>query len=224
VVSEHPRRWIRNGPLSGHDQSPAGSIQTVGPALRCDRRPATIVIGLVHFGTRLGQQPDSPPYEVPMRTRKPGSGDLSLELAPGSPTVDEPLEPSSKADRQEFFLPVNGFVWFFPEEVEIINHPAFQRLARINQLGQAYYVFRGATHKRIEHVLGVVGVVQQMISAVRVNSDKARRKGGVGLSAPLSESEERFVPPRCLAWAVTIAPACQPMFFGSVERRFSVPA
>jgi hypothetical protein len=32
------------------------------------------------------------------------------------------------------------------------------------------------------------------------------------------------MPPRCLAWAVTIAPACQPMFFGSAERRFSVPA
>ena len=32
------------------------------------------------------------------------------------------------------------------------------------------------------------------------------------------------LPPRCLAWAVTIAPACRPMFFGSVERCFSVPA
>jgi hypothetical protein len=31
-------------------------------------------------------------------------------------------------------------------------------------------------------------------------------------------------PPRCSAWAVTIAPACRPMFFGSAERRFSVPA
>jgi len=170
---------------------PAGSIRTVGLALRCDRRPATVAAGFARVGNTARPPGHSPPYEVPMRTRKPSSGDLPLDLAPESPS--EPAEASSKADRQEFFLPVNGFVWFYPEEVEIINHPAFQRLARINQLGQAYYVFRGATHKRIEHVLGVVGVVQQMISAVRVNADKARRKGGVGLSAPLSESEERFV-------------------------------
>jgi hypothetical protein len=30
--------------------------------------------------------------------------------------------------------------------------------------------------------------------------------------------------PRCLAWVVTTVRAWQPMFFGSVERRFSVPA
>jgi hypothetical protein len=29
---------------------------------------------------------------------------------------------SKKAERQEFFLPVTGFVWFYPEEVEVINH------------------------------------------------------------------------------------------------------
>ena len=39
-----------------------------------------------------------------------------------------------------------------------------------------------------------------------------------------SGQQMTFLPPRCLAWAVTIAPACQPMFFGSAERRFSVPA
>ena len=36
--------------------------------------------------------------------------------------------------------------------------------------------------------------------------------------------QSAFSPPRCSAWAVTIAPACRPMFFGSAERRFSVPA
>ena len=30
--------------------------------------------------------------------------------------------------------------------------------------------------------------------------------------------------PRCLAWVVTTVRAWQPMFFGSAERRFSVPA
>jgi HD superfamily phosphohydrolase len=106
---------------------------------------------------------------------------------------------SSKSQRQELFLPVNGFVWFYPEEMRVIDHPAFQRLSKINQLGQAYYVFRGATHKRMEHVLGAVGVAQRMISAVNFNSEKTELDQ---LDRPFSEQdwreglgieEERFV-------------------------------
>jgi len=102
---------------------------------------------------------------------------------------------------QEFFLPVSGFVWFYPEEVAVINHPAFQRLAKINQLGQAHYVFRGATHKRIEHVLGAVGVAQKIITAIKFNTDRARKEQEDQDTPPedqdwrasLGNSEERFV-------------------------------
>lgn len=106
---------------------------------------------------------------------------------------------TSKAQRQEFYLPVNGFIWFYPEEVRVIDHPAFQRLSKINQLGQAHYVFRGATHKRIEHVLGAVGVSQRMISAVNYNADKAALEQGhlppaeQDWRAGLNDCEERFV-------------------------------
>jgi HD superfamily phosphohydrolase len=106
---------------------------------------------------------------------------------------------SSKALRQEFFLPVNGFIWYYHEEVEVINHPAFQRLSKINQLGQAYYVFRGATHKRMEHVLGAVGVAQKMISAVNFNSEKTElEQRGLTFADQdwregLGIEEERFV-------------------------------
>jgi HD superfamily phosphohydrolase len=98
---------------------------------------------------------------------------------------------SRKAERQEFFLPVSGFVWLFPEEVTIVNHPAFQRLGRIYQLGQSYLVFRGATHKRIEHVIGALHVVQRMIAAVDTNSDKL--VGNIRGGSPLSEHESRFI-------------------------------
>jgi len=99
----------------------------------------------------------------------------------------------SKADRQEFFLPVSGFVWLLSdEEVAVVDHPAFQRLGRIYQLGQAYLVYRGATHKRLEHVLGAVHVVQRMISAVDRNSKK--KDGDRSERAPaLSPTEQRFV-------------------------------
>jgi HD superfamily phosphohydrolase len=98
----------------------------------------------------------------------------------------------SKAERQEFFLPVSGFVWLLDEEVAVVDHPAFQRLARIYQLGQAYVVYRGATHKRLEHVLGAVHIVQRMISAVDRNSKK--KDGDRADRAPsLTATEQRFV-------------------------------
>jgi HD superfamily phosphohydrolase len=98
---------------------------------------------------------------------------------------------SRKADRQEFFLPVSGFIWLFPEEIVVVNHPAFQRLGRVYQLGQSYVVFRGATHKRLEHVLGALHVVHRMIAAVATNSDKL--DGEPRWAPPLSDAETRFV-------------------------------
>lgn len=120
----------------------------------------------------------------------------TLPLSPPDLKKPEPAaaeQASTKAERQEFFLPVTGFAWFYPEEVEVINHPAFQRLGRVNQLGQADLVFRGGTHKRIEHVLGTVSIVQRMISAVEMNAEKSKVKGRSGLSASLNDSEQRFL-------------------------------
>lgn len=119
---------------------------------------------------------------------------------------------SAPFDQQEFFLPITGFARFYPEEVAVIDHPAFQRLGRINQLGQAHLVFRGGTHKRIEHVLGAVEVVETMIAAVNFNVKKAqigaspadlRRKPArhvrratnsrARYCVPLNEWEQRFI-------------------------------
>ena len=98
---------------------------------------------------------------------------------------------STKEDRQEFFLPVSGFVWLYEEEVKVVDHPAFQRLGRIYQLGQTYLVYRGATHKRFEHVLGAVAIVQRMIEALEHTGKKGRKRG---LSTSwLNIEEERFV-------------------------------
>ena len=67
---------------------------------------------------------------------------------------------------QEFLDPVHGFVSYTKVELEVIDHPAFQRLFNICQLGQTYLVYRGATHRRGEHALGTVLVAQRMIDAV----------------------------------------------------------
>lgn len=100
---------------------------------------------------------------------------------------------STPAERQELFIPVFGFVWLYPEEIRILDHPAVQRLGRINQLGLSYLVYRGATHRRLEHSIGTVYIAQRMINAVQHNADKALKRNqrcGVSIQQP---SEERFI-------------------------------
>lgn len=51
--------------------------------------------------------------------------------------------------------PVYGFIRFpEPELMRVIDHPWFQRLRRIKQMGLAYLVYPGATHTRFAHSLG----------------------------------------------------------------------
>ncbi len=53
--------------------------------------------------------------------------------------------------------PVYGFI-NIPSELhlDLIQHPYFQRMRRLKQLGLSYYVYPGATHTRFDHVLGAM--------------------------------------------------------------------
>ena len=53
--------------------------------------------------------------------------------------------------------------------VQIIDSPPFQRLHNLKQLGTSDYVFRGATHTRFEHSIGVAHLAGQMASALKQN-------------------------------------------------------
>ena len=80
-------------------------------------------------------------------------------------------------DYQEFFIPVHDFVRFTEDELRIIDHPAFQRLGKVYQLGQSHLVYRGATHKRLEHCLGTLHVAQKIVNAVRATYNRQSRHG-----------------------------------------------
>ncbi len=43
---------------------------------------------------------------------------------------------------------------------DVVDHPAFQRLRKVRQLGPTHFVYPGAVHTRFEHSLGVYSCVQ----------------------------------------------------------------
>lgn len=102
------------------------------------------------------------------------------------------------SDDQEFFIPIHDFVRSTEEEIKIINHPAFQRLGKVYQLGQAHSVYRGATHKRIEHAMGTVSVAQKILNPLDASYLCSQRKGlqdraRSTYGEPLTLKEVRFV-------------------------------
>ncbi len=98
---------------------------------------------------------------------------------------------------QEFFIPIHGFVWLTKTEVELVNHPAFQRLGLFCQLGHSSLVYRGATHTRLEHSLGTLYVADEIVCAIGMNHHNVamsgRRRGGIVLGRPISLRERIFI-------------------------------
>jgi HD superfamily phosphohydrolase len=64
--------------------------------------------------------------------------------------------------------PVYGFIKIsFDGLFEILEHPYFQRLRRIKQLGLTYLVYPGATHTRFQHALGSLHLMGMAIEVLR---------------------------------------------------------
>jgi len=72
----------------------------------------------------------------------------------------------STAATYDFRCPVHGFVTVNAWERDIIDHPVFQRLRRVRQLGWTDTVYPGATHTRFEHSLGVMHTATRMFDEV----------------------------------------------------------
>jgi len=64
--------------------------------------------------------------------------------------------------------PVYGFI-HIPNAfiLDLIEHPYFQRLCRISQMGLSYLVYPGAKHTRFHHALGCMFLMQQAIQTLR---------------------------------------------------------
>jgi HD superfamily phosphohydrolase len=70
--------------------------------------------------------------------------------------------------RKIFNDPVHGFI-AIPNELtfDIIEHPFFQRLRRIRQLGLTPLVYPGALHTRFQHALGAMHLMGMAVDTLR---------------------------------------------------------
>jgi HD superfamily phosphohydrolase len=60
--------------------------------------------------------------------------------------------------------PVHGFIKIPSDLIyDLLEHPIFQRLRRIKQLGLTHNVYPGATHTRFQHTIGAVHLMSQAI-------------------------------------------------------------
>jgi len=61
-------------------------------------------------------------------------------------------------------------------EMKVVNHPDFQRLDGLKQLGTAYLLYRNAKHTRFDHAIGTVAAAQQLMDLVnaKARSDEER--------------------------------------------------
>jgi HD superfamily phosphohydrolase len=57
--------------------------------------------------------------------------------------------------------------------LEIVDHPAFQRLRTVRQLGPTHLVYPGAVHSRFEHSLGVFDMARQYLTALLRHPESA---------------------------------------------------
>lgn len=64
--------------------------------------------------------------------------------------------------------PIYGFITI-PNTLiyDLIQHPYFQRLRRISQMGMSYLVYPGAHHTRFHHALGCMHIMQKAVQTLK---------------------------------------------------------
>ncbi len=64
--------------------------------------------------------------------------------------------------------PIYGFISITnPLVYDLIQHPYFQRLRRITQMGLSYLVYPGAHHTRFHHALGCMHIMQRTVQVLK---------------------------------------------------------
>ncbi|HPJ45018.1 MAG TPA: HD domain-containing protein [Tenuifilaceae bacterium] len=79
--------------------------------------------------------------------------------------------------------PVHGFINIsYPVCFDIIEHPYFQRLRHIRQLGLTYLVYPGANHTRFQHAIGAMHLMETAINVLRAKGHNISYEEAEGAS------------------------------------------
>jgi HD superfamily phosphohydrolase len=79
--------------------------------------------------------------------------------------------------------PVYGFITIPDASVfDVIEHPYFQRLRRIKQLGLTHYTYPSAQHTRFQHALGAMHLMGLAISVLRMKGIEITEEEARGLN------------------------------------------
>lgn len=85
---------------------------------------------------------------------------------------------NSKYNKKKIFNdPVYGFISLpFNLIFDIIEHPFFQRLRRIKQLGLTHLVYPGALHTRFHHAMGAMHLTMKALDVISSKGQKVTKK------------------------------------------------
>ena len=77
--------------------------------------------------------------------------------------------------------PIYGFI-SLPDDIsyDLINHPYFQRLRRIKQLGMTNLVYPGALHTRFHHAIGAMHLMMEAIYVLRSKGIEITKEEATG--------------------------------------------
>lgn len=90
----------------------------------------------------------------------------SNSSAAASVKVSGIRSPLSIQAERHIQCPVHGGIPVTAAEGGVIDHPLFQRLRNIRQLGNAHHVFPSATHTRFSHSIGVMHQASALFQAI----------------------------------------------------------
>ncbi len=98
------------------------------------------------------------------------------------------LKPLSNTSNKRKIIndPVHGFITI-PDEFlfDLIEHPYFQRLRRIKQLGLSHLVYPGANHTRFHHALGAMHLMDKAITVLRSKGIEISEEERLGATAAI---------------------------------------
>ncbi|MDA9768571.1 HD domain-containing protein, partial [Flavobacteriaceae bacterium] len=82
--------------------------------------------------------------------------------------------------------PIYGFIAIQSDLIlQLINHPYFQRLRRISQMGLSSLVYPGAHHTRFEHAIGAMHIMQNAISVLTGKGIEINKEEGEAMQVAI---------------------------------------